>query len=181
MQDKKCFSTLCLEIRILFLLTLFTFSKTNDTNAKGDKASTSSDLLSVSTQDNSITTTFNHPSNPLNEIVTECLVKFSFPCFQKKVLVFLDRINRVEKINLLGQVLSVVRIKGDHTPPITEELLTARKVTDEGSLTTLLDLTIDRFLETHVIQITIPGFLDEYPDPTSFYVNIASKNSIQEG
>lgn len=44
----------------------------------------------------------------------------------------------------------------DTAPPLTEEVLTARQIQDQDSLSSLLDLVADRFMDSHVLRLNLP-------------------------
>lgn len=72
---------------------------------------------------------------------------------------------------LLGHWLELVRTSDPKTPPITEELLEARKATDGRILSPLLDLALDQFLENRIIRIQIPSF-NEKNERSISYIDI---------
>lgn len=120
------------------------------------------------------------PSTALNGVYVECFLNLSFPCLQKKVLIFLDQLGRVQKFYLIDNFLSVERINKDTTPSLTESTLSARKFQDETALKTLIDLYVDRFFETHVIKLTIPAVLEETGRSTTLDFKIGD-NLLNEG
>jgi hypothetical protein len=42
---------------------------------------------------------------------SECLLRLSVPCVQRKLLLFIDRLGRMERFRLLGDFLTVVRVE----------------------------------------------------------------------
>ncbi|XP_065200460.1 uncharacterized protein LOC135831696 isoform X2 [Planococcus citri] len=88
--------------------------------------------------------------------ILNCFSTLSYVCFQKKILIYLDSLNRVDRINLFGGYLSFVRISKGLTPPITEQLLASRHISDESTLSNLLKEVFEDFVETHVLRITVP-------------------------
>lgn len=51
------------------------------------------------------------PSSALSGMYSECLMRLSVPCVQRKLLLFLDRLGRMERFRLLGDFLTVVRVE----------------------------------------------------------------------
>ncbi len=114
--------------------------------------------------------TFNHKSKyrnraDTNEIditdmdtsdILSCFSTMSYTCFQKKIIFYLDSLNRVDRINLFGGYMSFVRLSQGVAPPITEQLLASRHVNDETSLGALLREVFEDFVESHVLRITVP-------------------------
>lgn len=58
----------------------------------------------------------------------------------------------------MGDLLSVVRIKRDMRPPLNETDLMARlnTVDEQSALSALMEHTIDRFIGSHILRITLP-------------------------
>ncbi|XP_075210980.1 uncharacterized protein LOC142318291 [Lycorma delicatula] len=106
------------------------------------------------------------PNSAMTGVYTDCFARLSFPCVQQKTLVFIDKLSRLERISLIGDVLVIVKIEETDRfkSPLTEEILTARQITDEATLKALIDLSIDRFFETHVIRLQLPNI---FQDPST--------------
>ena len=103
------------------------------------------------------------PVNAFSGIYSDCITEFSFTCVQRKVLVFFDRLGRMESFNLLGDFISVVKTRRDTTPRITEEGLKARLYPGgnvESDMDTLMDLVADRFFSTHVLRVRLPSWTE---------------------
>ncbi|VVC33473.1 Protein of unknown function DUF1676 [Cinara cedri] len=98
------------------------------------------------------------PSAHLVDIYTDCLMQLSFPCVQRKLLLFLDKLGRMKGFSVLGDLLSVVRIKRDMRPPLNETDLMARlnTVDEQSALSALMEHTLDRFIGSHILRITLP-------------------------
>ncbi|XP_065213077.1 uncharacterized protein LOC135840453 isoform X2 [Planococcus citri] len=99
------------------------------------------------------------PMVPLYEIYKDCLFRLSFKCVQQKILVALDQFSRMKSINLLGDLLSIVRTKRELGPVIRESELEARLNPDDAtnSLSALLEYNLERFLQQHVLRVTLPA------------------------
>jgi len=89
--------------------------------------------------------------------ILHCFGSLSYACFQKKIIVYLDSLNRVGRVNLFGGYVSFVRVAPAPSVPITEQLLATRRVTDHGSLAALLRDLYDDFFDSHLLRITVPG------------------------
>lgn len=65
----------------------------------------------------------------------------------------------VAGFSVLGDLLSVVRIKRDMRPPLNETDLMARlnTVDEQSALSALMVHTLDRFISSHVLRITLPS------------------------
>jgi hypothetical protein len=130
-----------------------------------------------------------NPVNALSGMYSDCITEFSFTCVQRKVLVFFDRLGRMDSFNLLGDFISVVRTRPDTTPRITEEGLKARLYPGgnvDSDMDTLMDLVADRFFSSHTLRIklpawteaTVPGGVGEARTGTT--VDISFGNSLEE-
>ncbi|XP_025190780.1 uncharacterized protein LOC112591235 [Melanaphis sacchari] len=99
------------------------------------------------------------PSAHLVDIYTDCLMQLSFPCVQRKLLLFLDKLGRMKGFSVLGDLLSVVRIKRDMRPPLNETDLMARlnTVDEQSALSALMVHTLDRFIGSHILRVTLPS------------------------
>uniref|UniRef100_A0A2S2P005 Uncharacterized protein n=1 Tax=Schizaphis graminum TaxID=13262 RepID=A0A2S2P005_SCHGA len=99
------------------------------------------------------------PSAHLVDIYTDCLMQLSFPCVQRKFLLFLDKLGRMKGFSVLGDLLSVVRIKRDMRPPLNETDLMARlnTVDEQSALSALMVHTLDRFIGSHILRVTLPS------------------------
>lgn len=101
------------------------------------------------------------PNDALSGVYSDCLVNLSFPCLQRKILVFLDRLGRMARFDLIGNFLSVVRTGKNTTPQLSEDTLVARKIDDEATLRTMIDSEIDVFFDEHVFRVTLPSALED--------------------
>ena len=95
------------------------------------------------------------PITALTGMYSDCITEFSFSCVQRKILVFFDRLGRMERFNLLDNFISVIRTRKVNAPPITEENLRARGNLD-SEMDTLMDLVANRFFNTHILRIQLP-------------------------
>ncbi|XP_017303762.1 uncharacterized protein LOC103519639 [Diaphorina citri] len=64
----------------------------------------------------------------------------------------------VEGVNLLSNIVSVVRTSDDHTPEITEEDLEKKlsPAEEETQLESLMEHQVDKFMDNHVIRLKLP-------------------------
>ena len=95
------------------------------------------------------------PITALTGMYSDCILEFSFSCVQRKILVFFDRLGRMERFNLLGDFISVIKTRKVNASPITEENLKARGNLD-SEMDTLMELISDRFFNTHILRIQLP-------------------------
>lgn len=65
----------------------------------------------------------------------------------------------VTGFSVLGDLLSVVRIKRDMRPALNETDLIARlnTVDEQSALSALMEHTLDRFISSHILRITLPA------------------------
>lgn len=131
-------------------------------------------LQDISTDKNEVQTEEEKPDtkSALSGFYTECLLHLSFPCMQRKMLVYVDRLNRND-FRILGDYLSVVRIgKPPATPLMTEENLVEPRMNTGDSiraLDSLLDYSIKRFFYTHAVRVKMPPW---------FSVGVAGKRQM---
>lgn len=87
-----------------------------------------------------------------------CLMAMSYTCVQRKTLVYLDALNRLHRIPLLGEFVTAVRTRpvDDRTPAINERLLDARGFNDVLSLSVLVDSVVRSIVKDHALKITFP-------------------------
>ena len=118
----------------------------------------------------------NNPDSALSGFYSDCLLGLSFTCVQRKMLVYIDKLNRVEKYELLGDYLSLVRLgKASRRPKMTEENLSEPRMTTFDSMKTLdslLDYSIKKFFFTHAIRMKVPPW---------FEVGMAGSKSMSYG
>jgi hypothetical protein len=103
------------------------------------------------------------PVTALTGMYSDCITEFSFACVQRKILVFFDRLGRMESFNLLGDFISIVRTRPDTTPRITEDGLKARLYPGgnvESDMDSLLDLVADRFFSSHILRVRLPAWTE---------------------
>lgn len=102
------------------------------------------------------------PESALSGFYTECLLQLSLPCIQRKMLVYVDRLDRMKDFSIFGGYLSVVRItETSRRPLMTEENLDEPKMNTADSIKTLdslLDHSIKRSLYNHAVRLKIPSW-----------------------
>lgn len=104
-----------------------------------------------------------NPVTAFSGMYSDCMSEFSFTCVQRKVLVFFDRLGRMDSFNLLGDFVSVVRTRHDTTPQITEDGLKARLYSGgnvESDMDSLMDLVADRFFSSHILRVRLPAWTE---------------------
>ncbi|EEB10221.1 conserved hypothetical protein [Pediculus humanus corporis] len=120
---------------------------------------TTNEIVNVSEQKKNQRDDSKDPDAALAGLYTECVLTFSIPCLQKKFLVFLDRLGRMDHFNLMfGDFLTVKRITRETTKPITEKAIEARMNYhgSEEDLEILVDYAIERFFNSHKLRIKLP-------------------------
>lgn len=87
-----------------------------------------------------------------------CLRAMSYTCVQRKTAVYLDTLNRRDRIRLLGDFITAVRVRpvDAEAPAITERLLDARSFNSIWSLSVLVDSVFRSIVQDHVIKISFP-------------------------
>ncbi|EEB10220.1 conserved hypothetical protein [Pediculus humanus corporis] len=92
----------------------------------------------------------------LNGMYMDCLAKISFSCVQKKVLNFINRMNRMEKFPVLGNYVSVVRIKNEYEKEneFQGRLDSAEK---QSKLDELMDTAIDKVKVPNSFSVVKPS------------------------
>lgn len=86
-----------------------------------------------------------YANDALNGMYSDCFTHISFSCLQKKVLNFINRMNRMEKFSVFGNYVSVVRTKDEYEQ---ESEFQARLDTaeQESTLDQLMETAIDRWV-----------------------------------
>lgn len=145
-------------------------------------------VSNVSERDNEVEnqpiprTNDNDANAALNGVYSECLINLSFPCLQRKVLLFLDRLGRMNRFSVLGDVITVVRTSDVRSTPLTEDGLASREFSDENTLKQLIDMTVDNFFDSHVIRITVPAlFEDNGRSSTTLDLKVGDNVLTEEG
>ncbi|XP_052131650.1 uncharacterized protein LOC127751714 [Frankliniella occidentalis] len=96
------------------------------------------------------------PGAALSGMYSDCLLRLSVPCVQRKLLLFLDRLGRMERFRLLGDFLTVVRVEPRNGEARRIVLDEEADVTD---LAGMVDRLVDDFFDTHVLRFSLPGTL----------------------
>lgn len=91
-----------------------------------------------------------------------CLRAMSYTCLQRKTAVYLDALNRMDRIRLLGDFVTAVRTEpvDARTPAISEQLLHARGHNTVLSLSVLVDTVVRDIVRGHVLRISFPDMAD---------------------
>lgn len=84
-----------------------------------------------------------YANDALSGMYSDCFAQISFSCLQKKVLSFINRMNRMEKFSVFGNYVSVVRTKDEYEQ---ENEFQARldNAEREATLDQLMENAIDR-------------------------------------
>ncbi|KAG8311573.1 hypothetical protein J6590_040118 [Homalodisca vitripennis] len=122
------------------------------------------------------------PGFPLRGLIVECFPHLSLPCAQRKMVVYLDQLNRARSVSVVGDLLTLVKVRHEHTPPITEALLSARQMNDQDSLTRLLEIVGDRFMDSHVLRLNLPYLEGGELRTTAVDINfVTARSNSREG
>ncbi|KAI5715101.1 hypothetical protein M8J77_010535 [Diaphorina citri] len=126
------------------------------------------------------------PTAVLSGIYTECLLTLSFTCLQKKIIVLLEKLNKLQKFNLIGDYLTVVRndkyatYRGANKPSRedfdAENNIIGRSnlgrprsplgAEESNDLKAMVDESIDNYFETHVIRLKVPAVFQQVANVT---------------
>lgn len=104
-----------------------------------------------------------HPTDedgrtPETPDMVACLLAMSYTCLQRKTVVYLDALNRLDRIPLLGDFVTAVRTRpvDTRTPTIDERLLDARGFNNVLSLSVLVDSVFRNIVKDHALRISFP-------------------------
>uniref|UniRef100_A0A2S2PL72 Uncharacterized protein n=1 Tax=Schizaphis graminum TaxID=13262 RepID=A0A2S2PL72_SCHGA len=91
-----------------------------------------------------------------------CLRAMSYTCVQRKTAVYLDALNRLNRIRLLGDFVTAVRTRPvrSRSPAISEQLLDARGFNNVVSLSVLVNAVVGDIVQDHVLKISFPRIAD---------------------
>lgn len=122
----------------------------------------------------------------LSGIYTECLMTLSFTCLQKKIIVLIEKLNKIQKFNLIGDYLTVVRNNKYATfKPSREDYDVSQNVIGRGretfgqaresfgqaretsELKTMIDESLDNYFDTHVIRLKVPSVFQRVANGTN--------------
>jgi hypothetical protein len=102
-----------------------------------------------------------YPTPTISSIITECLLKMSFSCAQKKLLFFLNELDGKEIIQLVGNSVSIVRTEEVYSSLVKDSGFEDRlnDVQDHGVLGHLLGESLGKYLDGHVIRVSLPPWI----------------------
>jgi len=102
------------------------------------------------------------PAEPEAPDMMACLRAMSYTCVQRKTAVYLDALNRLDRIRLLGDFVTAVRIRPvrSRSPAISERLLDARGLNNVVSLSVLVNAVVGDIVQDHVLKISFPRIVD---------------------
>jgi hypothetical protein len=86
----------------------------------------------------------------------------SLSCAQKKFLLFLHQLDGKESIALIGNSVSLVRMGEVYSSVVNDSGFKERlnEIKDQkGALGILVDETVGRYLDSHVIRISLPAWI----------------------
>lgn len=112
-----------------------------------------------------------------------CLRAMSYTCLQRKTAVYLDALNRLDRIRLLGDFITAVRTRpvDSKTPTISENLLEARGLNNVFSLSVLVNWVVQNMVRDHALRISFPriaGLGEPYRDPAAAAAATAARPGI---
>jgi len=102
------------------------------------------------------------PAEPEAPDMMACLRAMSYTCVQRKTAVYLDALNRLDRIRLLGDFVTAVRTRPvqSRSPAISEPLLDARGLNNVVSLSVLVNAVVGDIIQDHVLKISFPRIVD---------------------
>jgi hypothetical protein len=84
----------------------------------------------------------------------------SFSCAQKKFLLLLYQLDGIESIEVIGNAVSIVRVGEVYSSLVNDSGFEDRlnNIKDqEGGLGILVDESVGRYLDSHVIRVSLPA------------------------
>lgn len=51
------------------------------------------------------------PSFPIVELIVECFAHLSLPCAQRKMVVYIDQLNRAKSVSIIGNLLELIKVR----------------------------------------------------------------------
>lgn len=103
----------------------------------------------------------NFPSDALNGVYTECALALSFPCLQKKLIVFLYKLDKMKSINLIGKTVFLVRKTGETASDSSTMLTRVAEHVDRAHLKDIIDNLVNRFFENHSLRVRLPEHVED--------------------
>ncbi|CAH2097074.1 unnamed protein product [Euphydryas editha] len=127
-----------------------------------DKINTiTEDLKSDNNIDNSNS---ENSTNVFNGVYTECFVQLSYTCLQKKTLLYLKELNRLNEISVIGDYVKFVKLNTSDSVVDEED---SGESSDE--LSYMIDKAVDNFFDNHLIRfralgkdVLIPNKVEEF-------------------
>ncbi|KAK9501344.1 hypothetical protein O3M35_012080 [Rhynocoris fuscipes] len=117
-------------------------------------ATTTSSARTSSTT--SSTTDVEDPNTVLDGLYSECVLSFSFPCIQRKTLLFIERLGRSTVYPLIGNFITLVRTKPLDEPQLAEDKLRYLK---GDQLADMVDTAVTDFFQNHVFRMQLPNWM----------------------
>ncbi|XP_073970648.1 uncharacterized protein [Rhodnius prolixus] len=127
-------------------------------------------------------TALQDPNYAINGIYTECVLSFSFPCLQRKALLFIERMGRSQVFPLVGDFISLVRTTSTEGPPLSEDKL---RYLNGDQLADMIDTSISDFFQNHVFRLKLPNWVDKTVesrgDDNSLDFYVGDTENVEEG
>ncbi|KAJ9573926.1 hypothetical protein L9F63_008691, partial [Diploptera punctata] len=95
------------------------------------------------------------PEEELSGFYSECVSKFSYTCIQRKILSYIRRVSALERYDLIGDRISVVRVTRNVD---SSSRIDVRSLNDVATLDSLLDDAIIGFFRSHVLRVKLPSW-----------------------
>ncbi|CAH2268241.1 jg22300 [Pararge aegeria aegeria] len=97
-----------------------------------------------------------NPANVFNGVYTECFFHLSYTCLQKKTLLYLKELNRLNEISVIGDYVKFVKLNNSENFNYAEDTsLTVGQSSDE--LAFMIDKAVDKFFDNHLIRFSALG------------------------
>ncbi|CAH4036964.1 unnamed protein product [Pieris brassicae] len=84
-------------------------------------------------------------------VYSECLLKFSYTCLQRKTLLYLKSLNRLSEVSIIGDYVKFVKINATESK---EEDIESE---NSNELSVVIDKTVDNFFDNHLIRFSALG------------------------
>nr|ACY06909.1 putative cuticle protein CPG30 [Bombyx mori] len=93
------------------------------------------------------------PDRIFESAYSECLMKFSYVCLQRKTLSYLKVLNGLSEVSVFGDYVKFVKFNSskleEDKPPVN--------TTDTAQLASLIDEAVDNFFATHTLRVKALG------------------------
>uniref|UniRef100_A0A2A4IZ01 Uncharacterized protein n=1 Tax=Heliothis virescens TaxID=7102 RepID=A0A2A4IZ01_HELVI len=96
------------------------------------------------------------PDDNFNGVYAECFLHMSFPCVQRKTLMYLKQLNNLSEVSVIGDYVKFVKL---NTSKVEENKDIEENLSENNSeeLTHMIDRAIDNFFDNHIIRFSALG------------------------